>query len=92
MHGWIAWIIIGIIAGAIARFVVPGEVGGGILMDMVVGLIGAVIGGFIMSSIFGNANGANGGFIWSIIVSVIGAVVLLFLVRLFTGRRVTTTV
>ncbi|MCA1595205.1 MAG: GlsB/YeaQ/YmgE family stress response membrane protein [Chloroflexi bacterium] len=89
-YGWIAWIIIGIIAGAIARYIVPGEVGGGILMDMVVGLIGAIIGGWLMQTFFSSS--ANGGVIWSIIVSVIGAVVLLFLVRLVTGRRTTSTV
>jgi uncharacterized membrane protein YeaQ/YmgE (transglycosylase-associated protein family) len=87
MHTWIAWIIIGIIAGAIARYIVPGEAGGGILMDLIVGLIGAVIGGWVVSAFFGANNGASGGWIWSIIVSVFGAVILLFLVRLFTGRR-----
>ncbi|HET6385053.1 MAG TPA: GlsB/YeaQ/YmgE family stress response membrane protein [Armatimonadota bacterium] len=92
-HVWWAWIIIGIIAGAIARMIVPGEAGGGILMDMVIGLIGAVIGGWVSAAIFGGSGaGAGGSWIWSIIISVFGAVILLLLVRLFTGRRTTTTV
>jgi len=87
MH-WIFWIIVGLIAGAVARMIVPGEVGGGLLMDLVVGLVGAVLGGWIANAFFNTAGAGTGsGYIWSIIISILGAVVLLFLVRLFTGRR-----
>ena len=81
----LAWIIVGIIAGFLAKAVVPGEGPGGILGDLVVGVVGAVIGGWIMNA-FGNV-GANGLNIWSIIVAFIGAVVLLLLMRALTGRR-----
>jgi uncharacterized membrane protein YeaQ/YmgE (transglycosylase-associated protein family) len=84
MHGIIAWIIIGLIAGFITGKLMRGE-GFGAIMDIVVGIIGAVIGGFLMTHLFGAA--ASGGWIYSIFVAVIGAVVLTFLLRLITGNR-----
>lgn len=81
----LAWIVVGIVAGFLAKSVVPGEGPGGILGDLVVGVVGAVIGGWIMHS-FGNA-GATGINIWSIFVAFLGAVVLLFVLRAVTGRR-----
>ena len=80
----LAWIVVGIIAGFLAKSVVPGEGPGGIVGDLVVGVAGAVIGGWIMNS-FGNA-GVSGINLWSILVSVIGACVLLGVMRLVTGR------
>ncbi len=80
-HGIIAWIIIGIIAGWITGKLMSGG-GYGAIMDMVVGLLGALAGGFLMSHLFGAA--ATGGFLYSIIVAVIGAVVLTLLLRLVT--------
>jgi uncharacterized membrane protein YeaQ/YmgE (transglycosylase-associated protein family) len=80
-----AWIVVGIIAGFLAKAVVPGEGPGGILGDLVVGVVGAVLGGWIMNA-FGDA-GASGINIWSIFVAFLGAVVLLFLLRALTGRR-----
>ena len=56
-------------------------------MDIIVGIVGAIIGGFIMSHIFGAAS--SGGFIYSIVVAVIGAVLLTFILRLITGNRTT---
>ncbi len=84
-HGIIAWIIIGIIAGWITGKLMSGG-GYGAIMDMVVGLIGALVGGFIMSHLFGVA--ASGGWIYSIIVAVVGAVLLTFLLRLVTKGSV----
>ena len=83
----LAWIVVGIVAGFLAKAVVPGEGPGGILGDLVVGVVGAVLGGWIMNA-FGNA-GASGINIWSIFVAFLGAVVLLFLLRALTGRRAT---
>ena len=83
-HGLIAWIIIGIIAGWITGKLMSGE-GYGAIMDMIVGLLGALAGGFIMSHVFGAAS--TGGWIYSIIVAVIGAVILTFLLRLITGGK-----
>lgn len=81
----LAWIIVGIIAGFLAKAVVPGEGPGGIIGDLIVGVIGAVLGGWLMNA-FGNA-GASGINIWSIFVAFVGAVVLLLILRAVTGRR-----
>jgi uncharacterized membrane protein YeaQ/YmgE (transglycosylase-associated protein family) len=82
----IGWIIIGIIAGFLAGKVVGGS-GFWVLGDMVVGLVGALIGGFLVRTVLGNPNGASGGFIWSLVVSFVGAVILLLIVRTVTGGR-----
>lgn len=83
--GWIAWIIIGVIAGWITGKLMKGS-GYGFFMDMVVGLVGALIGGFIASRLgFGGVN-QHGMFV-GIIIAVIGAVLLTFILRLITGNR-----
>ncbi len=83
-HGIIWWIIIGLIAGFLTGKIMKGS-GYGALMDIIVGIVGAVVGGFIMTHLFSAAS--SGGFIYSIIVAVIGAVLLTFLLRLITGGR-----
>lgn len=82
----LAWIVVGIIAGFLAKVAVPGEGPGGVLGDLAVGVIGALIGGWIMNS-FGSP-GATGINFWSVFVAFIGAVVLLMILRLVSTRRV----
>ena len=84
-HGLIAWIIIGALAGWITGKLMKGS-GFGFIMDMVVGLIGALIGGFI-SSHLGLGGVGDHGLIISIAIAVLGAVILTFLLRLVTGNR-----
>jgi len=79
----LAWIIIGIIAGFIASKMVEGT-GQGILMDMVLGIVGAFAGGWLFRAFGGT--GVTGLNIWSILVSIIGAVVVLALYHMITGR------
>lgn len=74
----IAWIILGLIAGFIASKIVNRH-GEGILLDIVVGIIGAVIGGWIMAALGGT--GVNGFNLYSILVAIGGAVVLLVIVH-----------
>ena len=81
---WLAWIVVGLIAGAIAARVVAGR-GFGCLADIVVGVAGAIIGGFVLSTFFG-ASGSVG-FFGSIVVAFIGAAVLLAALKLLTGGR-----
>jgi uncharacterized membrane protein YeaQ/YmgE (transglycosylase-associated protein family) len=81
----LAWIIVGIIAGWLARMVIPGEGPAGLLGDLVIGAVGALVGGWIFNA-FGHS-GATGVNIGSIVVAFVGAVVVLWLMRLFTGRR-----
>jgi uncharacterized membrane protein YeaQ/YmgE (transglycosylase-associated protein family) len=84
-HGIIAWIIIGLVAGWLTGKLMKGS-GFGPVMDMVVGLVGAVIGGFI-SSHLGLGGVGDHGLIMSIVIAVIGAVILTLLLRLVTGNR-----
>lgn len=84
-HGLIAWIIIGVIAGWLTGKVMKGS-GFGFWMDMIVGLVGALVGGFISSHLgFGGVE--QHGLIISIVIAVIGAVILTVLLRLVTGNR-----
>lgn len=76
------WIIVGLIAGWATGKIMKGS-GYGPLMDIVLGIVGAVIGGWIVSSL----GIGGGGLIWTIIVAIIGAVILVWLVRLITGNR-----
>jgi uncharacterized membrane protein YeaQ/YmgE (transglycosylase-associated protein family) len=75
--GWLAWLIVGGIAGALASAVMHSRLG--IIGDIVVGIIGAFIGGFLFNLI--GAPGATGFNLWSILVAFIGAVVLIWIVR-----------
>ena len=79
------WIVVGVIAGFLAKAVVPGEGPGGVLGDLVVGIAGAVIGGYIMRAL---GTSLGGGMLATIVVAFIGAVVLLLILRALTGRRV----
>ncbi len=80
----IGWIILGGLAGWLASVLVRGG-GLGIVGDIIVGIIGALIGGFLVSLVGGS--GVTGFNIWSFLVAVIGAVVLLLIVRAVTGNR-----
>ena len=80
----IFWIIVGLIAGALAKLIMPGDDPGGIIVTIILGIVGAVIGGYILRAL----SIGGGGFIWSIIAGIIGAVILLAIYRLFVGSRV----
>lgn len=84
--GILAWIVIGLIAGALGKLIMPGDDPGGIIVTTLIGMVGAVVGGFMMYSILGFNQGS---FIWSIIVATIGAIILLAIYRLIVGRRTT---
>jgi uncharacterized membrane protein YeaQ/YmgE (transglycosylase-associated protein family) len=80
--GWMGWIIIGAIAGMLAGRVMRGG-GFGLLWDIVVGILGAFLGGFLLGLLVT----ADVGIIWSFVVAFIGACLLLFLLRLGRGKR-----
>ncbi len=79
----IAWIIIGLVAGALAKLIMPGDDPGGIIVTILIGIAGAFVGGFIASAI----GLAEGGLIWTIIIATIGAIILLAIYRLLAGGR-----
>lgn len=81
----ILWLILfGLIVGLIARWIVPGAAPGGILSDIIVGILGAVIGGWIYS-LFSHV-GITGFNIPSMVCALIGAIVLLWILRAVRGR------
>ncbi|MEQ9439013.1 MAG: GlsB/YeaQ/YmgE family stress response membrane protein [Cyclobacteriaceae bacterium] len=76
----LAWIVIGLLAGAIAKWLMPGDDPGGFIVTILIGIAGAVIGGYIAQSLLGVA---SGGFNFTtLLVAIGGAVLLLFLYRL----------
>ncbi len=81
----IAWIVVGAIAGWLASLVVRGT-GLGLVGDIIVGIIGGILGGIILTLLLPGSYGVSGINIGSIIVAFIGAVILMLLVRMFTGR------
>ena len=85
----LAWIVLGLISGAIAKAIMPGKDPGGIIVTMVIGIVGAFLGGFLGNMIAGT--GLNGFSLWSILLAVIGAVLLLWIYRVATRGRPTTT-
>ena len=84
--GIIAWIVVGLIAGALAKLIMPGDDPGGIIVTILLGIIGAFVGGFIVN-LLGGA-GVSGFNLWSIVVATIGAIILLAVYRMVAGRRV----
>ena len=76
-------IILGLIAGAIAKLIMPGRDPGGIIVTILLGIAGSVVGGFLWNMLTGNSQGGNAG----LIGSVIGALILLALYRMIAGRR-----
>jgi uncharacterized membrane protein YeaQ/YmgE (transglycosylase-associated protein family) len=80
----LGWIILGLIAGWLAGVLVKGS-GYGVIGDIVLGIIGAVVGGWITSTLLGvDVTGFN---VESLVVAVLGAVVVIFIARLVSGRR-----
>jgi uncharacterized membrane protein YeaQ/YmgE (transglycosylase-associated protein family) len=82
--GILAWIVVGLIAGLLAKLVIPGDDPGGIIVTILIGIAGAFVGGFVFS-IFGGT-GMTGFNLWSILVATVGAVILLLIYRLIAGR------
>lgn len=85
---FLAWIVLGLIAGAIAKAIYPGHQGGGILATIILGILGALVGGYLGNAIVGTSGGALVGSLTipSIIFAILGAIVLLFVWGLLTRR------
>jgi uncharacterized membrane protein YeaQ/YmgE (transglycosylase-associated protein family) len=83
--GILTWIIVGAIAGAIGKLIMPGDDPGGFIITILLGIAGAIVGGFIASALgLGAVSGFN---FWSIIIAILGAILLLWIYRLVMGRR-----
>lgn len=86
MGAIIGWIIFGVIAGAIAKLLMPGKDPGGFIVTVLLGIAGAVVGGFIGRALWGSS-GVNDWSIGSFALAIAGAILLLFIYRMFVGRR-----
>jgi uncharacterized membrane protein YeaQ/YmgE (transglycosylase-associated protein family) len=83
--GIVSWIVVGLIAGLLGKVIMPGRDPGGFLLTIVIGMIGAIVGGFVVQ-LLGGA-GVTGFNIWSILVATLGAIILLAIFRVFASRR-----
>jgi uncharacterized membrane protein YeaQ/YmgE (transglycosylase-associated protein family) len=84
--GIISWIVLGLVAGLLARLLGPSRGVQGCLPTLVVGIVGALIGGFIATAL-GADDGVTGFNLWSILLAVIGAVLFLLVLSAFSRRR-----
>lgn len=82
----IAWIVLGLLAGAIAKLLMPGKDPGGCILTIIIGIVGALLGGFL-STLLGF--GGLGGYLdWrNLVIAVLGSIVLLGLWRMIRRRR-----
>lgn len=93
MFAIIGWIIFGLIAGVIAKAIMPGRDPGGAIVTILLGIAGSIVGGFIGRALFGYGRTASGdisepGTIMSMVFAVIGAIILLAGYRMLRGRSV----
>lgn len=84
--GILIWIVVGLIAGAIAKAIYPGHQGGGIFATIALGILGSLLGGWIGSAIFNTGAAAGSLSIPGIAFAVLGAIVLIFIWGLVTSR------
>ena len=83
--GILAWILVGLVAGVLAKIAMPGPDPGGVLLTIVIGIVGAVIGGVVMENFLGGP-GVSGVNLASILVATLGSVILLVVYRAITRR------
>ena len=82
----IGWIVFGLIVGVIAKLLMPGRDAGGLIITMLLGVVGAFVGGFIFEQLTGRPDVMRFD-IGSLVVAVVGAIVVLLIYRLLVGRR-----
>ena len=82
-YGFLGWILIGFLAGGLAKLIMPGKDPGGCLVTILLGIAGALLAGFIGNSLGWYSQGQAGGFI----AATLGAILILFIYRLLVRRR-----
>lgn len=83
-YGILGWILIGLIAGALAKWIMPGRDPGGIIVTILIGIAGGLLGGFL-ASLLGLGAGGN---IWNLVLATVGAILLLWIYRMMRSRSV----
>lgn len=86
MFGILGWMVFGLIIGALAKLLMPGRDPGGIIVTMILGILGAVVGGFVGRAVGWYQPGEPAGFF----MATLGAIVLLFIYRMVFGTRTKT--
>jgi uncharacterized membrane protein YeaQ/YmgE (transglycosylase-associated protein family) len=94
MFAILGWIFFGLIAGVIAKAIMPGRDPGGCIVTILIGIAGSLLGGFIGHYLLGYGTGGRGdvsdltkpGFLMSLVLAVVGAIILLAIYRLIKGR------
>ena len=84
--GILGWIVLGIIAGAIAKAVLPGDDPGGIIVTMIIGIVGAILGGFLAQVLFGQDTMDEFFDVSTWLTAIVGSIILLLLYRMVVGR------
>lgn len=82
-YGFFSWIIVGLIAGALAKWIMPGKDPGGLIVTILLGIAGGLLGGFIATAL-GLGTGGN---IYNILLATAGAVLLLWIYRMVAKKR-----
>jgi uncharacterized membrane protein YeaQ/YmgE (transglycosylase-associated protein family) len=82
-YGFLGWIVIGALAGIIAKAIMPGKDPGGCIVTILLGVAGAMLAGFLGNALGWYGAGEGAGFI----AAIIGAIIILFIYRLVAGRR-----
>lgn len=88
-YGIVMWLVIGALAGWLGSKLMHTDARQGALANIIVGIVGAMVGGFVTSVVFGD-NRSDNGFVASTIVALLGAVLVLAVWKAVTGRRATT--
>ena len=83
--GLVSWVVMGLLAGIVAKFLMPGKDGGGCILTSILGIIGAVLGGFIATQLgFGGVSGFD---FRSLAIATAGAVILLLVLRIVRPKQ-----
>ncbi len=85
--GIIGWIVLGLIAGAIAKLIMPGDDPGGIIVTILIGIVGALLGGFLASAIFSVSVNDSFFQLSTWISAIVGSLILLGIYRAVAGRK-----
>jgi uncharacterized membrane protein YeaQ/YmgE (transglycosylase-associated protein family) len=88
--GILSWIVVGLIAGVLAKMIMPGKDPGGWIVTILIGIVGAIVGGFLVG-LFVPGDLITGINITTIVVATLGAIVLLLAYRLIAGRGASAT-